>query len=129
MDWSGIIQGIASVVVAFVAWRALTTWKQQLKAQKQTGLLDELTDTVYEYLQLMVRPIEKLKFIRNYIASHVGLPANRDNIKNPEVVAYIERLGKNDSEKLWEYLRECNSSVAKIQSLSSKRASLRLTQV
>jgi len=120
MDWSGIIQSIASVVVAYVACRALSTWKKQLKAQKQTDLLDELTDTVHEYLQLMVQPIEMLKFIRNYITSHVGLPTNRDNIKNPEVVAYIERLGKNDSKKLLEHLRECYSSVAKIQSLVAK---------
>lgn len=119
-DWSGIIQSIASVVVALVAFLALATWKQQLKAQKQTNLLDELTDTVHEYLQLMVQPTEVLKIMRIGIENHVVLPTNRDNIKNPEVVAYIESRGENDSKKLWEYIRECNSSVAKIQSLVAK---------
>ena len=84
-DWSGVIQSAASVVVAVVAFRALATWKQQLKAQKQTDLLDELTDTVHEYIQLMAHPTEMLKLIRISIDSHIGLPTNRDNIKNPEV--------------------------------------------
>lgn len=119
-DWPVIIQSAASVVVAYVAFRALATWKQQLKAQKQTDLLDELTDTVHEYLQQMVRPTEMLKFIRNYITSHAGLPTNRDDIKNPEVVAYIEKRGENDSKRLWEYLRGCDSYVAKIESLVAK---------
>lgn len=126
-DWSGIIQSAASVVVAaasvvvaWLAYRALTTWKKQLKAQKQTDLLDELTDTVHEYLQLMVQPTQKLKFIRISIDCHVGLLTNRGNIKNPKVVAYIERLGKNDSKEIWEYIGGCNSSVAKIQSLVAK---------
>ena len=119
-DWSGIIQSTASVVVASVAIYALTTWKQQQKAQKQTDLLDELTDTVHEYLQLMVQPIEMLKFMRISIDSQIDSRTNRDKIKNPKVEAYIESRGENDSKKLWEYIRKCNSSVAKIQSLVAK---------
>lgn len=110
-DWSDFIQSAASVFVAYVAYRALETWKQQSKAKKQTDFLDELTDTVHEYIQLLAQPIEILKIVRIGIQSHASLPGNKIDIKHPDVIAYIENRGEENSKKLWSYLKECNNSV------------------
>ena len=74
-----VIQTIATVFVAYIALRALETWKHQSKAQKQTDFLDELTDTVHEYIQQLAQPIEMLKMVRIGIKSHAGL-INQDEI-------------------------------------------------
>ena len=120
IEWLNLVQTIASIFVAFVAYRALETWKHQSKAQKQTDFLDELTDTVHEYIQQMTQPIEMLKMVHIGIDSHSHITNENNTNEFSGPIAYIGRRGTDDAKQLWEYINQCNHSVSKIQSLLAK---------
>ena len=56
VNWPDLLQGIGSIWVAIVATLALNAWKHQSKAQRQMNFMDELTDSVHEFIQLMSAP-------------------------------------------------------------------------
>ena len=120
VEWGTLIQSAASVFVAYIAYRALETWKHQSKAQKQTDFLDELTDNIHEYIQFMVQPVEMLKMVRIGIKSHSKLSNNNGSLTKEDAIAYITKRGKDDSKRLIEYLNACNDSGYKIHSLTIK---------
>lgn len=119
-NWPEIVKGIVSVWVAMVATLALKTWKQQSKAQKQTDFMDEITESVYEFIDLMADPIEIVKFVRIGIESYAGLPQLDQSLENPEAVAYIQKRGKEDAKQLYEYLKPCTQAMSKIHFLVAK---------
>jgi len=119
-NWAEIVKGGVSIWVATVATLALKTWKRQSKAQKQTDFMDEITNSVHEFVMAMSAPIEMLKYIKIGIESHSRAPDLPSGIENPEAVAYIQKHGKEDSKQLIEYLNLCNPSLTKIRSLSAK---------
>ena len=119
-DWAEIVKGGVSIWVAIVATLALKTWKRQSKAQKQTDFMDEITNSVHEFIMGMAGPTEILKYIKIGIESHAKLPDLIADIENPEAVAYIQKYGKEDSKRLIEKLNLCNPSLTKIRSLSAK---------
>jgi hypothetical protein len=115
-----IVKCIVSVWLATVATIALTAWKRQSKAQKQIDFIDELTDSVHEFINSMVAPLEMLKYIKIGIKSYADTPSIDATIENSEAVAYIQKEGVEASEKLLEYLKLCVPSLTKIRSLSAK---------
>jgi hypothetical protein len=119
-NWAEIVKCIVSIWVAAVATLALKTWKRQSKAQKQIDFMDHLTDSVHEFIISMAGPIEMVKNIKIGIESHAGMPDLDIEIENPEVVAYIQRQGKEDSKRLYEYLKSCSPALTRIRSLSAK---------
>jgi len=120
IDWLEVVQTLAALLAIYVAFAALSTWKHQSKAQKQSDYLDKLTDTVHEYIQALAAPIEVLKIIRIGIESHKGIPFSADYGPNTHVIAYIESRGSEYSKKLWEYLSKSDSLVAQINSLVAR---------
>ena len=119
-NWAEIVNGIVGIWVATVATLAMTTWKRQSKAQKQIGFMDEITDSVHEFIASMSAPTEMVKYIKIGIESYAGAPNLDREIENPEAVAYIQKQGKEDSKRLLEYLKPCGPSLTKIRSLSAK---------
>lgn len=119
-NWAEIVKGGVSIWVAIVATLALKTWKRQSKAQKQTDFMDEITNSVHEFVMAMSAPTEMVKYIKIGIESHSRAPGLPSGIENPEAVAYIQKNGKEDSKMLIEYLNLCRPSLAKIRSLSAK---------
>ncbi len=117
IDWLKLLQTFAVLFTAFIAYGAVNTWKRQAKAKKQTDFLDELTDTVHEYIQALSRPLEFLKFIYISFESHRNLSPESDNDEYSHIIAYIQSRGEEDSEKLWEHLKKGNDLVAIIESL------------
>lgn len=119
-NWAEIVKGIVSIWVATVATLALKTWKRQSKAQKQIDFMDEITDSVHEFIACIAAPTEMAKYIKIDIENCASAPHLNPEIKNPEAVAYIQTHGKEDSKKLYEYLKSCGPSLTKIRSLSAK---------
>lgn len=103
-----------------MATLALKTWKRQSKAQKQIDFMDEITDSVHEFINSMAAPTEMVKYIKIGIKSYAGTPDVGPKTKNSEAVAYIKKEGIEDSKKLLEYLKSCGPSLTKIRSLSTK---------
>jgi len=119
-DWAAIIQSASSVFVAFIAWLALSTWKQQSKAQKKSEFMDELTDTVHEFISLLGAPTQMVKYIKMAIECHEQVSSIDPRIKNSGVIEYIKKDGKQESKRLRESLEPCEHSLIKINSLIAK---------
>lgn len=119
IEWLNLIQTIAVIFAAYIAYAALHTWKYQAKAQKQTDFLDQLTDSVHEYIQLLSQPVGLVKLIHIEFESYKGLLGNPDH-QYSNIIAYITARGNEDSKKLWEHLNSTNHLVAKIQALVAK---------
>lgn len=119
-NWAEIVKSGVSIWVAIVATLALKTWKRQSKAQKQTDFMDEITNSVHEFVMAMSAPTEMVKYIKIGIESYSRAPDLPSGIENPEAVAYIKKNGKEDSKELISHLNLCSPSLAKIRSLSAK---------
>jgi len=119
IEWLNLIQTIAVIFAAYTANAALHTWKHQAKAQKKTDFLDQLTDSVHEYLQSLSQPVELVKFIHIGFDSYKNLPSNLDH-QHSNIIAYITDRGSEDSKRLWEPLNNTSHLVAKIQALVAK---------
>lgn len=119
-NWAEIIKGIVSIWVATVATLALKTWKRQSKAQKQTDFIDEITESVHEFIDLMAAPTEMVKYVKIGIESYASLPELDQSLENPEAVAYIQKKGQEDAKQLYEYLKPCTQPLSKIRSLVAK---------
>jgi len=119
-NWAEIIKAIVSIWVAVVATLALRTWKRQAKAQKQTDFMDDITESVHEFIDLMAAPTQMVGYVKIGIESHAGLPELDQTLKNPEAVAYIQRRGQEDAKRLHEYLRPCTRPLSRIRSLVAK---------
>jgi hypothetical protein len=119
IEWLNLIQTIAVIFAAYIAYAALNTWKHQAKAQKQTDFLDQLTDAVHEYILSLSQPVELVKFIHIGFENYKNLPGNLDH-QYSNIIAYITARGAEDSKKLWEPLNSNSHLVAKIQALIAK---------
>jgi len=119
-NWAEIVKCIVSIWVAAVATFALKTWKRQSRAQKQIDFMDDLTNSVHEFIVSLAGAIEMVRYVKIRIESHAGMPDLDTEIENPEAVAYIQRRGKEDSKRLFEYLKSYSPALTRIRSLSVK---------
>ena len=119
INWLGSIQTLAVLFGAYVAYQALNTWKHQSKAQKQTEFLDELTDSVHEYIQALSQPVQFLKFIHIGFDCHKNLPTNIKH-EYSHIIAYITARGTESADKMWGYINDSNHLVAKIEALVAR---------
>ncbi|PKG85591.1 hypothetical protein CXF85_02010 [Colwellia sp. 75C3] len=119
IPWLTSIQTLAATFTAYVAFTALKTWKHQAKAQRKTDFLDQLTDSVHDYIQSLSLPIEQLKFIYIGFESHKNLQPNSDQ-QNSHIIEYINSRGANDGKQLLEALAKSSDKVAKIESLVAR---------
>jgi hypothetical protein len=124
LNWSTIADistTIVSIVVAITAFLALRTWKYKTRAQNQIQLMDELTDTVHEYIQAMDAPTQTLKFVKIGIEAYTETESLKGNDKkNAGVIQYIEKKGKAESARLSEYLGKVRPITNRMISLATK---------
>lgn len=120
IDWLEVIQTIASCLTVLAAFIAINTWKHQAKAQKQTDFLDELTDSVHEYIQALSRPCECLKNARIGFSSYCNTIGTSYGSLEQGAVAYIKARGEGDAKRMWEFLEPSSRLIAKINALVAK---------
>ena len=119
-NWLEILKTSTGFGTAIIAWLALQNWKRQSKAQKETAFLDEITDAIHEFIDLIAAPMEMVRFIKIGVSSYSGLPQLDRSLKYPEAVAYIQKQGAEDAKRLYEYLKPCTPILSKIRSLVAK---------
>ncbi|MFA5315839.1 MAG: hypothetical protein WC369_00235 [Dehalococcoidales bacterium] len=121
ISWSKVLPAVAGIWTAIIATIALSTWKKQTRAHRQIEFMDQLTDTVHEYIQTMVAPVMLLKIIKIGIQAYSGTTLLRGMvIKNAGVITYIEEKGKSDQIKLNEYLDKVRPIISRLDSLVTK---------
>lgn len=119
-DWSGIIQSITGLGTLVLAFIALTSWRRQHRSQAVTNLLDQLTDSVHEFIQSISPAVQVLSFVRIGIESQ---EFNRDlnkNLNHPLAVTYIEKEGRESADRLMGLLKNAEQPVHRIRSLLVK---------
>lgn len=119
-DWSGIIQSITGLGTLVLAFIALTSWRRQHRSQAVTNLLDQLTDSVHEFIQSISPAVQMLSFVRIGIESQ---EFNRDlnrSLSYPVAVAYIEKEGRESADRLMGLLKNAEQPVHRIRSLLVK---------
>lgn len=106
---------------AITATIALTTWKKQTKTKHNINLLNELLDTINNYIQQMSAPIQSFYYIKMFIDIHFeNKTIKNDDEKYDIYIKYIKENGVKDKEKLIKYLSDVRPAVSKLQSLSIK---------
>ncbi len=116
-----ILTALAAIWVAFVATYGLHTWKYQVRTQKYIQFMDELTDTVLEYILAMEAPIQSFKFIKMSIDCHSEVEQlKQNNTKNSGIIAYIEKNDKSDQVRLNQYLDKVRPIRSRMMSLATK---------
>jgi hypothetical protein len=119
-DFAVLLQGVAAIWVATVATIALHTWRAQLRAEKQVAFIDQLTDTVHEFILLMVSPTSHLEYAQIGIQAHKGAAFGFEKYKNAEVIAYISKHGPDTSARILEQLAKVKPVLGKMRALVVK---------
>ena len=122
-DWeqvSSLFQLTVAIWVAYVATEALNTWRKQLRAEKQTSFIDELTDTIHEFIILMASPINSLAIAKMEIEAYKGAAFGFEQYENAEAIAFINKDGPDTSARITADLALVRPVLAKMQSLAVK---------
>lgn len=116
-----ILTALAAIWVAFTAKYGLNTWKHQIRTQMHIQFMDELNDTVHEYIQAMEAPIQSFGFIKMSIDCHSEVEQlKQNNTENSGIIAYIEKNGKSDQVRLNQYLDKVRPIMSRMMSLATK---------
>lgn len=126
-DWPALLQGIGAIWVATIATFALSTWRKQLHAEKQLAFIDELTDTIHEFILLMASPTTQLEFAQMGIDAHKGAAFGFEQYDNAEAIAYITKSGRETSERILERLAKVKPVLGRMRALAVKGQVLDLT--
>lgn len=108
-----LIKMIPSIITAFIAYLALRKWKAQDKAKIEVKFLDELLDATHTYISELSKPMGFMQLIK------IGLESYK-SINEKGFVNYIEKNGKDESQRLFELLKNVEPSLVKLLSLSAK---------
>lgn len=120
--WVDIITSVGTIITVIFAYIALSTWKNQKKAEIQTKFLDELTDEIHGLINELNSPLEFMNFIKISIESHKLTKIVEDDYS--AAISYIERNGQSDSKQFKKYIDPCATHVIKIRSMVSKGQTL-----
>ena len=117
---SSFFQLFVGFWIAIVATLALLTWGKQLRAEKRLSFIDELTDTVHEFIILMAVPTSRLRYAKIGIEAHKGAASDFDQYKNAETIAFINNYDRGTSDSILADLALVAPVFAKMQSLAVK---------
>jgi hypothetical protein len=124
LNWSSVLSAVANVAnisLAITAIIALNTWKGQTRAQLKTKFLDELSDSVHEYIQAMGAPIAILEFVKIGIQAYSETPSFGENkSKHSGIINYIVKNGKEDQERLIKHIDKVRPISSRMISLATK---------
>lgn len=124
-----LIGGVSTFALAAIAWYGVRSWKHQVKAKIKTEFLDELVDSVNEYINKMGPLVHILGFIeigiKAYRETEEGLPpiGDKDETKSAKQIAwekYVNNYGNTNSQQLRKYLDQALPARSKVSALSAK---------
>ncbi|MFA0662749.1 hypothetical protein AB4619_27260 [Vibrio splendidus] len=119
-SFGAIIGATATLIAAIFAGIALKSWKQQIHVQRQITFLDELSEAFHEYSNLVVAPIELVKYSKLAIEGYSFSYSAETSFEESGLIKYIKQSGKEDSVTINENLNKCLDSLNKICALTTK---------
>lgn len=120
-----ILTTAAGLIVAGSGIAAISVWKKQIRLDRNIKFIDELTDTLNEYVQSMGIIIDAYQYI--FIGIRVYAKYSKDNNICDEkeklyygFTKYVKTRGQKERDQLNRYLFETKPIVSKLCSLSTK---------
>jgi hypothetical protein len=116
-----VLSAIASIWTALIATLALHTWKRTTNAQKQIEFLDNLIETMHEYIQGMATPIQLWEFSKLGINAHSEIHEKHPlHFPLEGIVSYINKNGERAQAKLNMHLDKIRPIRSRLDALAAK---------
>lgn len=116
-----MLSAIASIWTAFIATLALRAWGKTANAQKHLEFLDKLIETVYEYIQAMVIPIQIWECSKRGIDIYSDMGKGHGSDSSIDgMIGYIKDHGKDDWSQLNIYLDKVRPITIRLEALAAK---------
>ncbi|MBC2737470.1 MAG: hypothetical protein HF981_24125 [Desulfobacteraceae bacterium] len=119
-DLGAILQGGGAIGLAIVAYIALTQWKKQIKLEKQTTLLDQLTDEFHNFMAATSPAITLIHLAKTSFGCNKPQLAEDKEYENSHIIEYINNRGVETSNSILEKLIPLQEALAKMLSLVAK---------
>ena len=114
-----VVQALAPVATAFIAYCALKNWKRQDKAKREAEFLDELVEETHTFIVRMSSPVALVREVESGMASHVPTWEDGDQtIKG--AIDFIQKQGEPITGRLRDTLRDVQPSLVRLRSLAAK---------
>jgi hypothetical protein len=121
VDWLEVIRSLAPVATAAIAFAALKSWRTQEKAKTQGEFLDNLIEATHTYVVHMQTVIAVFHSAKIGMMSQVrDWEESEEEDKVAGAIAYIERRGTQDGQRLAAALAAAEPAVIKLRSLAAK---------
>ena len=117
--WLDVIQTLAPLATAIIAFCALQTWKKQDKAKREVEFLDALIEEIHCYIAQMSTPIALIEIDRLAMKGYEPTKKSDDQ-KIKGAIAYIEKNGQHAYKRLCEALETVQPSTIRLRSLIAK---------
>jgi len=117
-----LIKALAPAATALIAFQALRNWQRQDKAKREAEFLDELIEAAHAYISEINKPLSIVHMAKIGMESHAQTWERGDptEIAVKGAVAYIEKYGKEESDRLFQALNAIKPSVVRLRSLAGK---------
>lgn len=119
VHWLEVLKALAPVATAVIAFLALKNWRRQDKAKREAEFLDTLIDTAHAYIAETPKLVWLLKVAKIGMESHIPTWEGGDQTVKGAIL-YIEKNGKQESERLLGELEIIQPIVIRLRSLAAK---------
>ena len=112
IDWAGWLTALSTLAMTTIAWRALNTWKDELKLQKKISVLtnietifNDLERFLHDYYMYHCLPVE----LRKTFANMPAIEAKKINETNDNINLLIKEakiIKHKKLVKVLEYMKE-----------------------
>ena len=114
MNWPNILTCIAALWTAYVATRALNTWRSQTKYNTRIQFLSDLLDATHSYIEAIEYPLGMAKVIKIKVESQL------DEDEYEKLKDYIKSDGAVDGQTMYTYLKEILPHTTRLKAMSAK---------
>lgn len=113
-----LLSGLATVFLAYVAFRGLTDWKARKHADLKVKLLDQLVESIYLYAQKMKAPLWTMDSIL------LGLTCTQPNPRHPQeftkYMTFVEEDKSQHGETLKQQMEDVAHNISELHLLNTK---------
>src|ERR1700761_5338032 len=122
INWLEVIKTLAPVATAAIAFFALRNWQRQDRAKREAEFLDALIEATHAYIAEMPKPITLLEMAKIGMASYAPTWESGDDADKAfkGAVAYIQKNGEKDAQRLLGALEAAQPSTITLRSLAAK---------
>lgn len=114
------LTAIASCLLAYFAWKALSSWQNQIRAKKQIEFLEEISNAIHGYANGLFFSFRILDDMNEEIDSYQHDASLTPSSAKNGLICYRKEHGREKGKCLLYSLEDCVEHSQKLQDLNSK---------